>query len=501
MVGIFAKIFGAVMNFFYLFYKRKKTEDKVVFISRQSETPSLDFRYLINEIKTNYPQYKVEVLCKMIPASAGGKIKYAGEMFRQMKALATSKVAVLDGYCILASMLNHKSDLKIIQIWHALGAFKRFGKSILDKEGGKSSKTAAAFKMHNNYDLIAASGDACVPFFAEAFGQPESKFVPIGIPRMDYLTDENEKIRLRGNIFARYPQLDNGKKNILYVPTFRDNEADTKALREATEELINRVNYTEYNLIVKHHVVDTNKEEIYIDSRMNKTVGEYFTGMDFMAVADYVVTDYSSVLYEALLRDLPLYIYCFDSDKYIDERGFYIDFWRDLPAMYSKNAKGICDFISGGMRCDAEKEQSFKQAYVNKRFKSITAIYGIIIDELIKNRYDGRFNYGAENAAEADESVKTDETETEQTAEKITVSDLEMFNNAEVKERINPAEPATPDFETGILPAEERNGKGADKPEDKAADMDLNDTASEEKDKSAPQPDAAETEAEKDEQN
>lgn len=28
MVGIFAKIFGAVMNFFYLFYKRKKTEDK-----------------------------------------------------------------------------------------------------------------------------------------------------------------------------------------------------------------------------------------------------------------------------------------------------------------------------------------------------------------------------------------------------------------------------------------------------------------------------------------
>lgn len=151
------------------------------------------------------------------------------------------------------------------------------------------------------------------------------------------------------------------------------------------------------------------------------------------------------------------------------------------------------------LRC--RKEQSFKQAYVNKRFKSITAIYGIIIDELIKNRYDGRFNYGAENAAEADESVKTDETKTEQTAEKITVSDLEMFNNAEIKERISPAEPATPDFETGILPAEERNGEGADKPEDKAADMDLNDTASEEKDKSAPQPDAAETEAEKDEQN
>lgn len=44
----------------------------------------------------------------MIPSSFGGKIKYVGEMFRQMKALATSKVVVLDGYCILASMLKHK---------------------------------------------------------------------------------------------------------------------------------------------------------------------------------------------------------------------------------------------------------------------------------------------------------------------------------------------------------------------------------------------------------
>lgn len=393
MVKIFAKIFGFFMGIIYSFFKLKKTENKVAFISRQSETPSLDFRYLINEIKTEYPQYKVVVLCKMIPDSLGGKIKYIGEMFRQMNALATSRVVVLDGYCILASMLNHKKDLKIIQIWHALGAFKRFGKSILDKEGGKDAKTAEAFKMHRNYDLIAASGDKCVPHFVEAFGQPEEKFIPIGMPRMDYLTDEGEASRLKGNIFSAYPQLDNGRENILYVPTFRDNEEDTAELRKATQQLVDRVNYSEYNLIVKHHVVDTNKEEIYVDSRMNKATGERFTGMDFMAVADYVVTDYSSIIYEALLRNLPIYIYCFDSDKYIDERGFYIDFWRDIPAVYSKNAKGICDFISSGTRADAEKEKQFMHDYVNKQFSSITHIYGVIIDELIKGTYCGEYNY------------------------------------------------------------------------------------------------------------
>lgn len=394
MIGVFAKIFGAVMGFFYSFYKRRKTEDKIAFISRQSETPSTDFRYLINEIKTNYPQYKVTVLCKMIPSSFGGKIKYLGEMFRQMKAFATSKVVVLDGYCVLASMLRHKKDLKIIQIWHALGAFKKFGRSVLDKEGGKSSKTAKAFKMHKNYSLIAASGDACVPFFSEAFGQPESRFIPIGIPRMDYLTDKEENARVRGNILLKYPQLDNGRKNILYAPTFRDTDEDRAALAAATKELVNKANYSDFNLIVKHHVVDSNKEQIYTDSRMNMAEGENFTAMDFMCVADYVVTDYSSVIYEALLKDLPIYIYCFDSDKYIDERGFYIDFWTDLPALYSKNAKGICDFIASGMRANSEKEEKFKKAYVNKRFDSITAEYGKLIDELARGVYDRRYNYG-----------------------------------------------------------------------------------------------------------
>lgn len=393
MIKVFAKVFGFVMNVFYFFYKLKKPQNKIAFISRQGDKPSIDFRYLINEIKLNYPDYEVEVHCKMIPESFGGKLLYIKEMFTQMKAMAASKVVVLDGYCILASMLNHRKSLTIIQLWHALGAFKKFGKSILDMEGGSSSETAAAFKMHNNYDLIAASGEKCVPHFAEAFGQDESKFVPIGIPRMDFLTSGEENERLCDLIFREYPELDNGKKNILYVPTFRDTDEDREALKAATEELVKRVNYDEFNLIVKHHVVDTNKEEIYVGSHMNVKSGERFNGMDFMAVASCVITDYSSVIYEALLKDLPIYLYCFDSDKYINERGFYIDFWRDIPALYSKSAKGICRFINDGNTADEEKINAFKEAYVNKAYDNVTAVWAEIIDELIKNNYDNRYNF------------------------------------------------------------------------------------------------------------
>lgn len=393
MISIFGKLFGFGMGIIYSLFKLKKTENKVAFISRQSEEPSLDFRFLIDGIKANYPQYKVEVLCKMIPAGMIGKIKYIGEFFRQMNALATSKAAVLDGYCILACMLKHKKELKIIQIWHALGSFKRFGKSILDMEGGSSSATAKAFKMHEGYDLIATSGDECVKHFSEAFGQPREKFIPIGIPRMDFLTDKNENDKTKDAVYAAYPQLDNGKKTILYVPTFRDTEADVDALHKATRELVDSVDFSAFNLVVKHHVLDSGNEEIYVDSKENPIVGRSFGGMDFMPVSDFVITDYSSIIYEALLKDLPIYIYCFDGEKYIDERGFYIDFWNDIPAVYSKTAQGIYGAIASGSNVSDEKIQQFKMAYVNKKFPSITKVYGELIDELIRGVYDGRYNY------------------------------------------------------------------------------------------------------------
>lgn len=383
------------MNFVYSFFKLNKTKNQVAFISRQSETPSLDFRYLIDEVQEKYPQYEVVVLCKMIPDSLGGKIKYMTEIFRQMKALSQSKVVVLDGYCILASILNHKKSLKIIQIWHALGAFKRFGKSVLDMPGGKSSATAKAFKMHRNYDLIAASGDKCVPYFAEAFGQPEEKFIPIGIPRMDYLTDDEKSKEVKSNVYSVYPELDNGKKTILYVPTFRDRAEDIEALHTATADFVSKVDYSKYNLIVKHHVVDTNLEEVYVNSAENPIRGEHFSGMDFMCSSDFVVTDYSSVIYEAVLKNLPIYIYCFDSEKYLDERGFYIGFWHDIPAVYGKTSEDILASIDNNATVDNDRIAQFKNDYVNKKFDSITRIYGNIIDLLMRDKYDNKYNYKA----------------------------------------------------------------------------------------------------------
>lgn len=379
------------MGFFYRFFKLKKTKNRVTFLSRQGNTVPKDFEMIAQQLKKNYPQYEIKLLCRVIPKSFFGRVGYVFHMFSQMNAMATSRVLVLDGYCILASMLTHKKELTIIQLWHALGAFKRFGKSILDLPGGSSSKTARAFKMHNNYDYIAASGDKCVPHFAEAFGQEKEKFLPVGLPRMDFLTDAAYKAAAVREVYSAYPQLDNGRVTVFYAPTFRDDEKSTQRLRKAEQKLIESMDYSRFNLVIKRHPVDLPNETVCTSGGLQE--GNAVSSAQFMAAAGAVITDYSSVIYEALLLNLPVYIFAFDGSEYLDERGFYIDFYKDIPAVFSADAAELAAKIAAGEQCEEGKREAFKTDYVNKKYPSVSYVYAELIDEIIRGVYDGRYNY------------------------------------------------------------------------------------------------------------
>ena len=98
-------------------------------------------------------------------------------MFKQMYHIATSKIVVLDGYCILISILKHKKDLKVIQLWHALGSLKKFGYSSLDKRDGRGKKIADLMNMHKNYSYILTSSEVSRPFFREAFNAKDEQMV------------------------------------------------------------------------------------------------------------------------------------------------------------------------------------------------------------------------------------------------------------------------------------------------------------------------------------
>jgi len=114
------KILKAILNIIYIPIKWFKTQEKVVFLSRQFDYPNTDFLLLSEEIIKLDPKVHVVFLCKKLRAGFLNKILYIGYIFVCMYHLATAKKAVVDTYVIPVSILNHKQELEIVQIWHAL---------------------------------------------------------------------------------------------------------------------------------------------------------------------------------------------------------------------------------------------------------------------------------------------------------------------------------------------------------------------------------------------
>lgn len=110
----------------------------------------------------------------MIPESLGGKISYCFSVIGDMYYLATSKVAILDTYSITVSCLKHKKSLKVIQMWHALGALKNSGfkVSALKRAGTrKSAVQCVCIKITTMFSPQAKTAK----FYMEAFGCDNSK--------------------------------------------------------------------------------------------------------------------------------------------------------------------------------------------------------------------------------------------------------------------------------------------------------------------------------------
>ena len=100
---IILKIGVFLMNILYLLFKLFPTKNKITFISRQSDSINIDFKLIMDEINKEQPSVKVVALCKKIKTGLLSKIKYIFHMFVQMYHVATSKVVVLDSYCIVVS--------------------------------------------------------------------------------------------------------------------------------------------------------------------------------------------------------------------------------------------------------------------------------------------------------------------------------------------------------------------------------------------------------------
>lgn len=350
------------LNIIYFFIKMCPIKEKVVMLSRQSNKPSIDFEFIKNEILKRDNKIEVEILCKIIQKDFKERLSYCFYILKCMYHIATSKVCIVDGYSIPVSILKHKKNLQIIQIWHASGAIKKFGYQSINKKDGRSTEIAQIMKMHKNYNYVIAPSKATAKFYEEAFRVQEEKIIIKGLPRLDYiLSDELGSNKIK-EFYKKYPKFKNNKKKtILYVPTFRNNSSSTNQL----EKLISKINFAKYNLIIKLHPLDKST------NAYKYTVSKKYTTFDLLKVADYIITDYSAVAFEASILNKPVYFYVYDIEEYEKTRGLNIDLFKEMSSCTSKDIKEILKNIEDNNYNYSELE-NFRDKYMGKDYYNNT---------------------------------------------------------------------------------------------------------------------------------
>lgn len=348
---------------------------KVVLISRESDEPSLDFALLRNEL--NKRGIQTEVLTKLFTKdkSFRAAVDYLGTVAKQERAILGADVVVLDTYCIPASMLPHPGRTKIIQMWHALSAVKKFGWQTVGSEDGTSERTANLMRMHKGYDYVICASDATAEYFAEAFRIDKEKIVKLGLPRVDYIlnvTRGDGRYKAFGEIYALYPHLANSeKKVVLYVPTFRKGSTpDVKGLAEALDP-------DKYELIVRLHPLYREQEEL--PQADNIIYEDNIPTFDLLAAADIIISDYSSLVVEGSLADKPMYLYTYDIEQYDETTGVNMDFAEETIGRYTfKDAKALAEAMEE--EYDMEALRAFRSKYIDVDTDNCT---GQLVDFII----------------------------------------------------------------------------------------------------------------------
>ena len=266
----------------------------------------------------------------------------------------SSHIFVNDNFMPMAYM-HMAPETTVVQLWHGMGSFKKFGGSS-ETDPGLLKELEA---VNKNVTHILASSVNIKGNYAEAFCVPESKILTIGCPQVDVYFKENDVEGKRQELERKYPNL-KGKKLVLYAPTFRDDEnRDRELLQHFDFEQFEKTLGDEYCLGVRLH--PQIQSCAVPDSVINLT--SYGNVRELLQMTDLLIADYSSIAVEYSLLGRPIILYAFDKEWYLEhDRGFYFDYEETAPGPIVETMEELLDCIQE-KKWDIAKVKAFAKLH------------------------------------------------------------------------------------------------------------------------------------------
>ena len=337
----------------------------ITFISLTHNRLTSDFALIDEQLKKD-GRWEIRYDLMVFRKNLWGDFLYFLNCLRQLVEIKRSQLVILNDNNYVISHMKPKST-KVLQVWHACGAVKRFGNQIRRKY------------TVSNYDAVLACSPVWQRVYSEAFGVQPAQVQVTGCPRLDTLLDAGAMEKKARGLLEKYPQL-KGKKILLYAPTFRGNIMDGMRPASFSAQAVVKDLPEDWILVSKYHPLL--RQTIEVDDRSLDLSGEDLYALMHLSTA--MVSDFSSVIFDYSLLQKPMISYVPDLEEYRNTIGLNMPYEADFPGAVTFSEQQLVQAVKDLDRDDWKKLDDFRDKYLTHTGGGNTQRVCALIDEMME---------------------------------------------------------------------------------------------------------------------
>ena len=337
-------------------------ENKVLFLEMRFTKLSNSFELIYKALEESG---EYDLKCSYVQFNFIRGREFTQRVNEMLKELATAKYVFVDDASLILSSIPLRKETVAINLWHACGAFKKFGRSTAELKFGSSAATLDKYPNYGNLTHVTVSSPEVIWAYEEAMHLPKGIVKATGVSRTDQFYDKEFVESRKQKLYEIMPEA-KGKKVILYAPTFRGHVSTASSPDRIDFERFCRELGNEYVIVCKHHPFVKNPPIIPEElQHFARDLTKYLSIEDLLCCADICISDYSSLVFEYSLFEKPMIFYAYDYDNYCDWRGFYYDYSEFTPGPVVQTEDELLNSIKNiDTQFDKQKVIDFKEKFM-----------------------------------------------------------------------------------------------------------------------------------------
>ena len=337
-------------------------ENKVLFLEMRFTKLSNSFELIYKALEESG---EYDLKCSYVQFNFIRGREFTQRVNEMLKELATAKYVFVDDASLILSSIPLRKETVAINLWHACGAFKKFGRSTAELKFGSSADTLDKYPNYGNLTHVTVSSPEVIWAYEEAMHLPKGIVKATGVSRTDQFYDKEFVESRKQKLYEIMPEAKD-KKVILYAPTFRGHVATASSPDRIDFERFCRELGNEYVIVCKHHPFVKNPPIIPEElQHFARDLTKYLSIEDLLCCADICISDYSSLVFEYSLFEKPMIFYAYDYDNYCDWRGFYYDYSEFTPGPVVQTEDELLNSIKNiDTQFDKQKVIDFKEKFM-----------------------------------------------------------------------------------------------------------------------------------------